>query len=234
MKHLQDPPSAQPGAPIPGIEPCVHSLTAALDPTDGPKVLAGASTLVSWVRAKSTKESSAVATPRVRHEAPRARVCDTSKVLGLALRLLCSRFPPPGVPTTVPTSAEAILSVGTSAGASVADASADVSALLTLLGDVAMVLTNLSLESEAGVDKGVLAGHRPVVCALGWRLFSLFRHGHKDVQRGAVRQWVAVMGLAPWLEREAFGDSPMLSDWQPLHSVRGDWTLDSGREVGRT
>ena len=73
-----------------------------------------------------------------------------------------------------------------------------------------------------------LPGNKPkprTATPLAWRLLSLFRHPDKDVQRGAIGQWVALFGRAGrWLEREAFGEpgkadlSPLVFDWQPLNA----------------
>jgi len=80
--------------------------------------------------------------------------------------------------------------------------------LLPLLGDVAMVVTTLSMgRDEESLDHVVLAQQKEVVGVLAWRLFCLFDHPDRDVQRGAIAQWVALLNTARWLEREAFGES---------------------------
>jgi hypothetical protein len=157
---------------------------------------AAVSSLVSWVKAKSGKfavpETAAETAPKPTPKP--TRVTDVPTVLALALRLLCARFPP-------------------------REPRASSETLLPLLGDVAMVVTTLSMgRDEESLDHVVLAQQKEVVGVLAWRLFCLFDHPDRDVQRGAIAQWVALLNTARWLEREAFGESPLLFNWQPLHA----------------
>ena len=170
---------------------------------------AGSSTAASASTASTTTTSSdGGASTSSRPKAPRS---DAPLVLSLALRLLSTRF----------LALEYLSAL-------------DAAAVLPLLGDVAMVLTTLASDSDdassgggtsggASASAASLESHRAVVGALAWRLLSLFRHSDKDVQRGAISQWVALMGrTSKWLERFAFKDKdgevhPLVFDWQPLH-----------------
>ena len=228
------------------VERGVGSDTAGGIRSTGVAAAAGAaavSSMLSWVRSKGTSSGGAAgsgvaaAADAARAAAaalnparaaaaalnPAARHSEVSAVLGCALRLVCSRFPP--------RARTAAQRHGVSAQATPdekrkAPSSPPASQLLPLLGDVAMVLTTLSLEREEGVDHAGLAAHRSLAQTLAWRLFGLFDHGDRDVQRGAISQWVALLSQAKWLEREAFGDSQLIFDWQPLHSGNlGEGTL---------
>ena len=176
------------------------------------------SNLVSWGRGFMNRAKDG-ATPPPPAETPRkssltrsSSASDGHAVLGLALRILSTRF--------LALDYLAALSAAAQPEAPVAVAShPPMTAVLPILGDVAMVLTTLASDTDASAtERADLETHRPIVLALAWRLLSLFTHPDRDVQRGAISQWVALMAAAKWLERAVFAEHPLVFDWQPLHA----------------